>query len=43
VYSPPTRSYSFDSLFLNPADLPPGTPRFTDIVNLSYRQDFTPY
>jgi len=43
VYSPPTRNYSFDSLFLNPADLPPGTPRFTDIVNLSYRQDFTPY
>jgi Tfp pilus assembly protein PilX len=43
VYSPPTRNYTFDSLFLNPADLPPGTPRFTDIVNLSYRQDFTPY
>jgi len=42
VYSPPGRNYSFDSLFLNPADLPPGTPRFTDIVNLTYRQDFTP-
>jgi len=42
VYSPPARNYSFDSLFLNPADLPPGTPRFTDIVNLTYRQDFTP-
>jgi hypothetical protein len=43
VYSPPGRNYSFDNLFLNPANLPPGTPTFTDIVNLSYRQDFTPY
>ncbi len=42
VYSPPTRDYSFDTLFLNPANLPPGTPMFQDVVNLSYRQDFTP-
>ena len=43
VYSPPTRNYSFDTLFLNPDNLPPGTPMFQDVVNLSYRQDFTPY
>ena len=43
VYSPPTRAYSFDTLFLNPADLPPGTPMFRDVDNTSFRQDFTPY
>jgi len=42
VYSPPTRSYAFDILFLNPANLPPGTPMFQDVVNLSYHQNFTP-
>jgi len=42
VYSPPTRDYHFDVLFLNPANLPPGTPMFEDIVNLSYQQNFTP-
>lgn len=42
VYSPPTRNYSFDTLFLNPANLPPGTPTFQDVVNLSYHQNFTP-
>jgi len=40
VYSPPTRDYSFDLLFLNPQNLPPGTPMFEDVNNLSYRQDF---
>ncbi len=43
VYNAPNRKYSFDTLFLNPANLPPGTPMFQDIVNLTYRQDFTPY
>ena len=42
VYSPPTRSYAFDTQFLNPANLPPGTPMFQDINNLSYHQNFTP-
>jgi hypothetical protein len=42
VYSPPTRNFSFDTLFLNPANLPPGTPMFQDLVNLSYHQNFTP-
>ncbi|HVO79269.1 MAG TPA: PilX N-terminal domain-containing pilus assembly protein [Terriglobales bacterium] len=43
VYSPPTRKYQFDTLFLNPNNLPPGTPEFEDVNNVSYRQDFTPY
>jgi len=41
VYQPPTRQYVFDPLFTSPANLPPGTPMFRDIDNLSYRQDFT--
>lgn len=43
VYNAPNRKYGFDQLFLNPANLPPATPMFQDVVNLSYRQDFTPY
>jgi hypothetical protein len=43
VYSPPTRAYYFDTLFLNPANLPPGTPMLQDVVNLTYWQDFKPY
>ncbi len=42
VYSPGQRNYDFDSLFLNPANLPPGTPALQDIDNLSYHQNFTP-
>jgi hypothetical protein len=42
VYSPPTRKYYFDVLFLNPNNLPPATPMFQDVVNLSYHQNFTP-
>jgi len=42
VYNPPTRKYYFDTQFLNPANLPPGTPMFQDIVSLSYHQNFTP-
>jgi len=38
VYSPPTRNYAFDTEFLVPSQLPPGTPRFRDINNLSFRQ-----
>lgn len=43
VYKPPTRAYSFDTKFLDPTQLPPGTPMFRDIDNVNYRQDFTPY
>ncbi len=42
VYSAPSRNFYFDTLFLNPNNLPPGTPMFQDIVNLSYHQNFTP-
>ncbi len=42
VYSPPTRDYYFDVLFLTPSNLPPATPQFQDIDNLSYHQNFTP-
>jgi Tfp pilus assembly protein PilX len=42
VYSPPARNYFFDALFLNPNNLPPGTPMFQDVVSLSYHQNFTP-
>ena len=42
VYNAPTRQFYFDTLFLNPANLPPGTPMFQDVVNLSYHQNFTP-
>jgi hypothetical protein len=41
VYNPPTRKYFFDPLFSSPAGLPPGTPMFRDIDNLSYRQSYT--
>jgi Tfp pilus assembly protein PilX len=41
VYSPPTRNYYFDVLFLNPSNLPPATPEFQDVDNLSYHQNFT--
>jgi hypothetical protein len=42
VYGAPKRNYFFDTQFLNPANLPPGTPMFQDVVSLSYHQNFTP-
>ena len=42
VYAPPPRNYYFDVLFLSPSNLPPATPQFQDIDNLSYHQNFTP-
>jgi Tfp pilus assembly protein PilX len=42
VYTPPTRNYIFDPLFTQPKNLPPGTPLFRDIDNLSYRQNMAP-
>ncbi|HLH08437.1 MAG TPA: hypothetical protein VKW78_14450 [Terriglobales bacterium] len=42
VYHPPARHYVFDPLFAQPQNLPPGTPMFRDVDNLSYRQDLTP-
>ena len=43
TYDPPARNYIFDHLFIQPQNLPPGTPLFRDIDNLSYRQSFTPH
>ncbi len=42
TYDPAIRNYTFDLLFTQPQNLPPGTPMFRDIDNLSYRQSFTP-
>lgn len=42
TYGAPNRLYDFDTDFLTPAMLPPGTPRFQDFVNLGYQQVFTP-
>lgn len=41
TYSPPNRDYAFETDFLDPANLPPGTPRFRDLVNLGFRQILT--
>jgi hypothetical protein len=42
VYSPPNRGYNFDSDFLSPPLLPPGTPMFRDINTLKFRQILRP-
>ncbi len=42
VYGAPKRNYFFDTQFLDPNNLPPGTPSFQDVVSLSYHQGFTP-
>jgi hypothetical protein len=39
VYTPPDRQYTFDNLFSTPTNLPPGTPMFRNVDNLSYRQN----
>jgi Tfp pilus assembly protein PilX len=39
VYNPPNRNYIFDPLFSLPSNLPPGTPMFRNVDNLSYRQN----
>jgi hypothetical protein len=42
VYNPPNRNYIFDPLFALPQNLPPGTPMFRNVDNLSYRQNQIP-
>jgi PilX N-terminal len=42
VYSAPVRNYFFDTQFLNPSNLPPGTPQFQEMESLSFHQNFTP-
>jgi Tfp pilus assembly protein PilX len=39
VYNPPNRQYTFDNLFSVPQNLPPGTPMFRNVDNLTYRQN----
>jgi Tfp pilus assembly protein PilX len=41
VYHPPVRNYVFDPLFSQPQNLPPGTPMFRNVDQLTYRQSFT--
>jgi hypothetical protein len=38
VYNAPTRAYLFDTDFLDLSKLPPGTPRFRDVVNVGFQQ-----
>jgi hypothetical protein len=42
IYGAPTRGYNFDTDFLVPALLPPGTPMFRDINTLKFRQILRP-
>ena len=42
VYSPPDRHYNFDMDFTDPGKMPPGTPRFIDVVNVDMVQDLKP-
>ena len=42
VYAPGTRNFAFDTDFLTPALLPPGTPMFRDINTLKFRQILRP-
>ena len=39
VYSPPNRNWVFDSSFLDPARLPPGTPYFQYIQTTGFQRD----
>jgi len=41
VYHPPVRNYVFDPMFSQPQNLPPGTPMFRNVDQLTYRQSFT--
>ncbi|MGB8128210.1 MAG: PilX N-terminal domain-containing pilus assembly protein [Candidatus Angelobacter sp.] len=41
VYNPPVRHYAFDLDFTDPSKMPPGTPRFIDVVNVDMTQDMT--
>jgi hypothetical protein len=42
AYSPGTREFSFDTNFLQPTLLPPGTPMFRDVNTLRFRQILRP-
>jgi hypothetical protein len=40
VYSPPDRKYAFDLDFLDMTKMPPGTPKFRDVVDVGFQQVF---
>jgi hypothetical protein len=42
IYGAPTRAFNFDTDFLTPTLLPPGTPMFRDINTLKFRQILRP-
>ena len=42
VYAWGVRNYSFDTNFLTPSLLPPGTPMFRDVNTLTFRQLLRP-
>jgi hypothetical protein len=42
TYAPPTRAFAFDTDFLEPSKLPPGTPMFRDVNTLRFRQILRP-
>jgi len=42
IYNPGTRTFAFDTNFLTPALLPPGTPMFRDVNTLKFRQILRP-
>ncbi len=42
VYDVPTRDYTFDIDFLNPALLPPNTPVFRDVNTIGFSQEIRP-
>ncbi|HTC94113.1 MAG TPA: PilX N-terminal domain-containing pilus assembly protein [Terriglobales bacterium] len=41
VYQPPNRNYHFDLDFQNISEVPPGTPRFQEVINVGYKQDLS--
>ena len=40
VYSPPNRNYAFDLDFQDLTKMPPGTPKFRDVVDIGFQQVF---
>jgi Tfp pilus assembly protein PilX len=41
VYQPPSRHYDFDTDFKDITQIPPGSPRFQEVINVGYKQDLS--